>query len=138
MDETQLGLRLRREFSEMRANILFVFVIIRLGLLQIMLAGGRSARWDLGANNLDYPVTSCALHFSAVVSKNEVCWQAISITQSGKPSDKLELAFRLYDIDRNGSIDQQEMADIIHVSYTYNCRYSSISNYKLRVRECKR
>jgi len=42
--------------------------------------------------------------------------QAISITQSGKPSDKLELAFRLYDIDRNGSIDQQEMADIIHVS----------------------
>jgi len=44
-----------------------------------------------------------------------VCVQAISITQSGKPSDKLELAFRLYDIDRNGSIDQQEMADIIHV-----------------------
>jgi len=37
------------------------------------------------------------------------------VTQSGKPSDKLELAFRLYDIDRNGSIDQQEMADIIQV-----------------------
>jgi len=37
------------------------------------------------------------------------------VTQSGKPSDKLELAFRLYDIDRNGSIDQHEMADIIQV-----------------------
>jgi len=41
--------------------------------------------------------------------------QAINVTQSGKPADKLELAFRLYDIDRNGSIDQQEMADIIQV-----------------------
>jgi len=47
------------------------------------------------------------------------------VTQSGKPSDKLELAFRLYDIDRNGSIDQHEMADIIQVLYTVfrNCRY---------------
>jgi len=43
-------------------------------------------------------------------------WQAISVTQSGNPSEKLELAFRLYDIDRNGAIDQQEMADIIQVS----------------------
>jgi len=43
--------------------------------------------------------------------------QAINVTQSGKPADKLELAFRLYDIDRNGSIDQQEMADIIQVLY---------------------
>ena len=41
--------------------------------------------------------------------------QAISITQAGKPEDKLELAFRLYDIDRNGSIEQDEMAEIIKV-----------------------
>jgi Ca2+-binding EF-hand superfamily protein len=41
--------------------------------------------------------------------------QAISITQAGKPAEKLELAFRLYDIDRNGTIDQQEMTDIIKV-----------------------
>lgn len=43
--------------------------------------------------------------------------QAISVTQSGKPQEKLELAFRLYDIDRNGTIDQQEMADIIKAIY---------------------
>ena len=52
------------------------------------------------------------------------------MTQSGRPSDKLELAFRLYDIDRNGSIDQQEMADIIQVvlpppfkSHTHTCSF---------------
>jgi neurocalcin delta len=43
--------------------------------------------------------------------------QAISVTQAGKPADKLELAFRLYDIDRNGTIDQQEMTDIIKAIY---------------------
>ena len=44
-------------------------------------------------------------------------WQAISVTQAGKPEEKLELAFRLYDIDRNGSIEESEMAEIIKVSY---------------------
>jgi len=43
--------------------------------------------------------------------------QAISITQAGKPEEKLELAFRLYDIDRNGSIEQDEMAEIIKAIY---------------------
>jgi len=51
--------------------------------------------------------------------------QAISVTQAGKPADKLELAFRLYDIDRNGTIDQQEMTDIItvqrHIVVTWSC-----------------
>ena len=42
-------------------------------------------------------------------------FQAISITQSGRPEDKLELAFRLYDIDRNGSIEEGEMTEIIRV-----------------------
>ena len=42
-------------------------------------------------------------------------FQAISVTQAGRPEDKLELAFRLYDIDRNGSIEQDEMAEIIKV-----------------------
>ena len=41
--------------------------------------------------------------------------QAISITQEGKPEEKLELAFRLYDIDRNGTIEIHEMAEIIKV-----------------------
>ena len=47
--------------------------------------------------------------------------QAISITQSGRPEEKLELAFRLYDIDRNGSIDETEMTEIIKVGETLRC-----------------
>ena len=43
-------------------------------------------------------------------------FQAISITTSGKPEEKLELAFRLYDIDRNGKIEEEEMAEIIKVT----------------------
>ncbi|VDP16820.1 unnamed protein product [Schistosoma margrebowiei] len=38
---------------------------------------------------------------------------AISITQSGSPEEKLELAFQLYDIDRNGTIEEYEMTQII-------------------------
>ena len=37
------------------------------------------------------------------------------MTQAGKPEEKLELAFRLYDIDRNGSIEEDEMTEIIKV-----------------------
>ncbi len=37
------------------------------------------------------------------------------MTQSGKPEEKLELAFRLYDIDRNGTIEESEMQEIIRV-----------------------
>ena len=40
------------------------------------------------------------------------------MTQVGKPEDKLELAFRLYDIDRNGFIEEHEMVEIIKVSVT--------------------
>ncbi|KAK2141015.1 hypothetical protein LSH36_1183g00008 [Paralvinella palmiformis] len=43
--------------------------------------------------------------------------QAIGVTQDGNPEDKLELAFRLYDIDRNGSIEEDEMAEIIRAIY---------------------
>ncbi|GAA48711.1 Neurocalcin-delta [Clonorchis sinensis] len=38
---------------------------------------------------------------------------AISITQSGDPEEKLDLAFQLYDIDRNGTIEESEMTQII-------------------------
>jgi len=41
--------------------------------------------------------------------------KAISITQTGTPEEKLELAFRLYDIDRNGVIEEHEMVEIIRV-----------------------
>jgi len=42
-------------------------------------------------------------------------FKAISITQSGTPEEKLDLAFRLYDIDRNGVIEEHEMVEIIRV-----------------------
>ncbi|KAF8568550.1 hypothetical protein P879_03285 [Paragonimus westermani] len=38
---------------------------------------------------------------------------AISITQNGSPEEKLDLAFQLYDIDRNGTIEESEMTQII-------------------------
>ncbi len=44
-------------------------------------------------------------------------FQAISITQGGQPEEKLELAFRLCDIDRNGTIEENEMAEVIKVSH---------------------
>ena len=38
-----------------------------------------------------------------------------------KPDEKLEWAFQMYDIDGNGTIDQNEMIEIIKVcSWTYN------------------
>jgi Ca2+-binding EF-hand superfamily protein len=41
--------------------------------------------------------------------------QAISITQSGMPKDRLRLAFKLYDIDRNGYVEIHEMVEVIKV-----------------------
>jgi len=42
---------------------------------------------------------------------------AISTTQSGNPEEKLNLAFQLYDIDRNGTIEESEMTEIIKAIY---------------------
>ena len=41
------------------------------------------------------------------------------MTQAGDPEEKLDLAFRLYDIDRNGTIDMDEMTEIIKVLYVH-------------------
>ena len=51
----------------------------------------------------------------ALTMQNVLVFQAISVTQAGKPEEKLELAFRLYDIDRNGTIEESEMQEIIRV-----------------------
>lgn len=40
---------------------------------------------------------------------------AINVTSSGTPEQKLEWAFRMYDIDGNGTIDEKEMIKIIEV-----------------------
>lgn len=42
--------------------------------------------------------------------------QAINITSQGTPDKKLDMAFRMYDCNGDGSIDQTEMRRIIGVS----------------------
>ena len=42
--------------------------------------------------------------------------QAINIASQGTPEKKLELAFRMYDCNNDGSIDQREMKHIISVN----------------------
>ena len=42
--------------------------------------------------------------------------QAINITSQGTPERKLEMAFRMYDCNGDGSIDETEMRRIISVS----------------------
>jgi Ca2+-binding EF-hand superfamily protein len=39
----------------------------------------------------------------------------LSILAKGNPEKKLKWAFKMYDIDSNGSIDRQEMLKIIEV-----------------------
>ena len=43
--------------------------------------------------------------------------QAINITSSGKPEQKLEWAFQMYDVNGDGTIEPSEMAEIIGVRY---------------------
>lgn len=41
---------------------------------------------------------------------------AINITSGGRPKEKLEWAYQMYDIDGNGTIERNEMIEIIRVS----------------------
>lgn len=65
--------------------------------------------------------------------------QAINITSQGTPDKKLEMAFRMYDCNGDGSIDETEMRRIISVSYCrlkikrkkYSCIYFLKAIYEL-------
>ena len=49
-------------------------------------------------------------------------FQALSVTERGSPEEVLDLAFKLYDIDDNGTIEMRELAEILRVSsITFFC-----------------
>ena len=50
---------------------------------------------------------------------------AINITSAGKPEEKLQWAFQMYDINGDGTIERKEMVEIIAVS-----SYSFFINFK--------
>ena len=45
---------------------------------------------------------------------------AINITSAGKPEEKLEWAFQMYDINGDGTIEKSEMVEIIAVSHVFS------------------
>ena len=83
---------------------------------------------------INHIITQLTINILTTLITNEplINMQAISVTQSGKPEEKLELAFRLYDIDRNGSIDEKEMAEIIRVSMTSQLLHNRPTNKSFR------
>ena len=51
---------------------------------------------------------------------------ALSITSKGNMKKKLSIAFKIYDVDQNGSIDKYEMEKIIDALYELlDCEYES-------------
>ena len=71
-----------------------------------------------------YYVSHCMFRLLFIISYSVIiCMyfnQAISITQSGMPKDRLRLAFKLYDIDRSGSVEIHEMVEVIKVHVLRN------------------
>jgi Ca2+-binding EF-hand superfamily protein len=61
---------------------------------------------------------------------------AINVTSSGTPEQKLEWAFRMYDIDGNGTIDEKEMVKIIEVR-KYSLFYIYITECERKIEQMK-
>jgi len=54
--------------------------------------------------------------------------QAINITSSGKPEQKLEWAFNMYDVNGDGTIEPSEMSEIIGVRASLvTCRHGAVT-----------
>ncbi|CAF3958770.1 unnamed protein product [Rotaria sp. Silwood2] len=63
-----------------------------------------------------YPIQFNNLDKSGKIDFKEFL-QAINITSQGTPDKKLEMAFRMYDCNGDGSIDENEMRRIISAIY---------------------
>jgi len=46
--------------------------------------------------------------------------QALAVTEHGTPAEILDLAFRLYDLDGNGTIEMRELSEILRVRSAIN------------------
>ena len=68
---------------------------------------------------MTYNVFGGTLSFTQSINQSinhRVLLQAVAVTERGSPEDILDLAFRLYDIDGNGTIEMRELAEILRVS----------------------
>jgi len=55
--------------------------------------------------------------------------QALAVTEHGSPEEILDLAFRLYDIDGNGTIEMRELSELLRVSKAAKLFFSLLFSF---------